>query len=546
VNNNQNKDFEALVKTYLDWKYAFNPSFASYLGLSSYDPCVRNFSSDATGEAINKLHKFKTLTEKVLPDRLNSENRIDRVLLLRDIELQLIRTESIPYWQLNPQVYLDEALDGIHVLMLKTFRSAEEIAPAILKKMKKIPEIFLQGKENLKNCPPVFLEVSAQTAGHGPGFIDIVLNNYAKISPSLERDFLRAGEKAKDALKDFRDFIKNITPGSENSFAAGRENFSRLVRAGYMIDKDIDEILSEGEDSFAEISIRLTDLAAELDPEKSWYEVFRGLKRENPGPAGILSMYMKYMNEAREYLIENDIVTIIENQCLEVEETPGFIRPLIPVAAYISPGPYDEVQRGVFWVTPVAEGASGEEIEKIIGEHNIYTAKVTAPHEAYPGHHLQLCSANLQKSPLRKQSNSDIFVEGWGLYCEEMLKEEGFLSGPELELAQQVDQLMRAARVIIDIRLHTSGMAIEEAKEFLRDVVLVSPVTADVEVNRYTMTPTQPLSYMAGQREILSLREDYKKNKGSAYRLKNFHDEILKCGSAPIKVIRHMLLGEEL
>lgn len=543
----ENKVFERLVSDYLSWKYKAYPVFASYLGLSEYEPYVGDFSKEFITGTIDKLYDFKRKSEKVPSDKLSKENKIDRVFLLRDIELLLINLEKFRYWEKNPQVYLDEALDGINLLMLKTFRPKEEIAENILKRMKKLPELFREGMKNLKVCPPVFIEVSLQTASHGPEFIDLVYDIYGNINPSMKKDFEKYSRKAKEEIAIFKNFIeKELKAGDRNSYATGKDYFSHFLKVNYMVDKDIDELLATGEACFAEISARLNDLAGVLDPSKSWYETFKNLKRENPGPSGVLSMYMDYMNRAKDYLIENDIVTIPGSQILEVEETPGFIRPIIPVAAYISPGPYDRIQRGVFWVTPPDEKASEEDVAKVIGEHNIYTAMVTAPHEAYPGHHLQLCYSNLQKSPMRKQSNSNIFVEGWGLYCEEMMKETGFLKGAKLELAQQVDQLMRAARVIIDIRLHTLHMTIEEAREFLIDIVLVSPGTAKVEVNRYTMTPGQPLSYMIGQLEILKIREDYKKLKRDSYNLRDFHDEILKCGSSPIKMIRHLLLGEEL
>jgi len=543
----ENKAFENLIDEYLKWKYNFNPTFASYLGLSSYDSSFRNFTKEAQYDALEKLGAFKIKTEKMATEGLKKDNKIDRVLLLRDIELLIISLEKIRSWEHNPQIYLDETLDGINTLMLKSFRPIEYTAEMILKKLIKMPQVFKEGKENLKECHPVFLEVSSQTALHGLDFIDMIKKNYGTVIPSLEKDFDKYSKKAKEGLLEFKNFITHdIKPGKENSFAIGKENFSHLIKTDYMIDSSLEEILERGEKCFAAISDKLTGLAAELDPEKSWYEVFKTLKRKNPGPAGVLSMYLDYMRNAKEYLINNDLVTIPPGEILDVEETPAFIRPLIPVAAYISPGPYDDVQKGIFWVTPLEGDLTEEEIERTIGEHNIYTARVTAPHEAYPGHHLQLCLSNLQKSPLRKQLHSNVFVEGWGLYCEEMMKETGYLKGPELELAQQVDQLMRAARVIIDIRLHTMGMTIGEAKAFLSDIVLVSPSTAQVEVNRYTMTPTQPLSYMIGQMEILKLREEYKKLRGNSYKLKDFHDTILTCGSSPIRIIRHIILGTEL
>ncbi|HPZ08818.1 MAG TPA: DUF885 domain-containing protein [Candidatus Eremiobacteraeota bacterium] len=540
-----NKEFETLVDNYLKWKYTFNPVYASRLGLSSYDGEIGNFSKEAEEEAISKLYGFKFSGEKISSDDLNYDNKIDRLFLLRDIELSLIRMERIRSREKNPLLYMDEALDSIHTLMLKSYRPLEYTASMILKRMEKIPRLFKEGKENLSFCPPVFLEVTSETIDHAADFINTVTQSYGRISPSLEADFEKASKKVKEAIIDFKGFINTITPGEENSFAVGKETFSDLVKTGYMIDKTLEEILETGEKCFASISYKLTNLASELDPSQSWYEIYRLLKKENPGPSGVLKMYLDYMNDARQYLIDNDIVTIPEDVFLDVDETPAFVRPVIPVAAYLSPGPYDEVQRGVFWVTPLQEELSEKEKENLTGEHNIYTARVTAPHEAYPGHHLQLCLSNRQKSNLRKQSHSDIFVEGWGLYCEEMMKEVGYMKGVKLELAQQVDQLMRAARVIIDVRLHTMGMTIKEAKDFMTDIVLVSPSTARVEVNRYTMTPTQPLSYMIGQLEIMSLREEYKKLKGDSFTLKDFHDKILSFGSSPIKIIRQMLLEGE-
>ncbi len=542
----ENQKFEQLVESYLKWKYAYEPGFASYLGLSSYDSLTGSFSPESRHNALINLYNFKSQAQNILTYDLNADNKIDKIFLLRDIELYLLRIEHMKHWEKNPQIYLDEALDGINTLMLKSFRPLEYTAEMILKKMESIPQLFREAKDNLVKCPPVFLRVSSQTALCGIEFMDTIKDIYGKISPAFEEDFKKASMKAREAISDFAFFLKTMEPGEEQSFATGKEIFSHLVRTGYMIDKDLDELLETGETCFASISEKLTELGARLDPDRSWYEIYRELKQENPGPSGVLRMYLDYMNDARDFLIKNDIVTVPSDIILDVTETPAFIRPLIPVAAYLSPGPYDEVQKGLFWVTPLPEGLSDEEIIKLTGEHNIYTAKVTAPHEAYPGHHLQLCMANRLKSPLRRIVHSNIFVEGWGLYCEEMMKEVGYLKGTKLELSQQVDQLMRAARVIIDIRLHTLGMNIEEAKSFLRDIVLVSAGTAEVEVNRYTMTPTQPMSYMLGQIEILKLREDFKKLKGSSFTLKNFHDSMLQCGSSPVKIMRHIILGEEL
>ncbi|MEQ8171677.1 MAG: DUF885 family protein, partial [Candidatus Eremiobacterota bacterium] len=239
----ENQKFEQLVENYLKWKYDYEPGFASYLGLSSYDALTGSFSPESRHDALTKLYNFKSQARNILTDDLNSDNKIDRVFLLRDIEMYLLRIEHIRHWEKNPQVYLDEALDGINTLMLKSFRPMEYTAEMILKKMESIPQLFREAKDNLVKCPPVFLRVSSQTALCGIEFMDTIKDIYGKISSAFEEDFKKASMKAREAISDFAFFLKTMEPGEEQSFATGKEIFSRLVKTDYMIDKDLDELL---------------------------------------------------------------------------------------------------------------------------------------------------------------------------------------------------------------------------------------------------------------------------------------------------------------
>jgi uncharacterized protein (DUF885 family) len=227
---------------------------------------------------------------------------------------------------------------------------------------------------------------------------------------------------------------------------------------------------------------------------------------------------------------------------LQVIETPEFERSRIPYAAYLEPGPFDKVQKGSFYVTPVDLKGSKEEQEATLEGHNSHSLPICALHEAYPGHHLQLCWANRAKSRLRKLGDSPVLAEGWALYCEEMMYEEGFYRDPLERLFQLKDSCWRAARVIIDARLHTGQMGFDEAVEFLVQEAMLERPNAEAEVRRYTETPTQPMSYAVGKRALLELRDEIRGKLGDAFDLHDFHSAVLQAGTIPVGLVRQEVL----
>jgi uncharacterized protein (DUF885 family) len=252
--------------------------------------------------------------------------------------------------------------------------------------------------------------------------------------------------------------------------------------------------------------------------------------------------YADEMKRAKRFVIEHRLVDIPEMEKIEVVPTPEFARPVIPYAAYISPAPFEREQRGTFWVTPVDKDKSPEEMEKQLRDHCTHGIVVTALHEAYPGHHLQLTVANLnQERPLRLLLGTSVFAEGWALYCEQMMWEQGFYDDLRSRLLQLKDQLWRACRVIIDVSLHTGEMSFEEAVDFLVDKAKLERPNAEAEVLRYCRTPTQPMSYIVGKLQVLEVLEDYKKKRGNAFNLRQFHNEFISHGNLPIKQIRQLM-----
>jgi len=221
-----------------------------------------------------------------------------------------------------------------------------------------------------------------------------------------------------------------------------------------------------------------------------------------------------------------------------VVPTPAFMRPVIPFAAYDPPGAYSGDRTGWFYVTLPDPGLPPSAQERILRDHCRYEVGVTALHEGYPGHHLHLVHAQQQPSDTRKIVWTPLTVEGWALYCEDMMGEEGFYRSEEEQFFQRVHLLWRAVRILLDVGLHTRGMTFEQAVEYMTTHLRVDRANAEAEVRRYCAEAAYPLCYAVGRREILELRKDFRAAQGEAFTLRRFHDGLLRYGGLPVALIR--------
>jgi len=236
------------------------------------------------------------------------------------------------------------------------------------------------------------------------------------------------------------------------------------------------------------------------------------------------------MERSREATVVAQLATLAPGESLEVEAMPDFSRSTYPYAAYVGPGSFERSRHGRFWVTlPLQSEPEMVRTERLEG-HPRKGIAVIACHEGYPGHHLQLGLAADQPSLARKVVRSNVFIEGWGLYVEELMTELGYLSDPETRLLRLKDLLWRAARVVVDIGLSTGEMSFEHAVKFMIEGPKLERPNAVGEVRRYTLNPLQPSSYALGRASILDLRERAKR---AGWGMREFHDRLLAGGSLP-------------
>jgi uncharacterized protein (DUF885 family) len=536
---------DGLTDRYLEMIIEDHPVEATFLGFHSRDAELGAFTADAFEERADHVRSLLSDFERVPLEDASTDLAIDARVLRISLAHDLRQHEELKPHERVPSIYIGAALSGCNQLVLRDFAPLEERARSLLERIRQIPEVLACCERNITDAPGVFLRIGADRARGGAAFLRNVVPDVAERVRPLASDLKAAAGEAADAFDATAERLLKLEPEATSPFAVGTEHFEWVLREVHLLDLDCDGLSDLGRRTLEETRAAMASVAAEIDPDKDWTEIIEALKGEHPPAGALRERYAFEMERARRFALERDIVTIPEGERLDVIDTPIFARALLPYAAYMPAGPFEARQQGFFWVTPVDANRSEEDQERQLRGHGLRAIPVTALHEGYPGHHLQLVRANANKSKARKLSWNTVFIEGWALYCEEMMKDVGFLDDPGSRLFQLKDMLWRAARVVVDVGLQTGEMSIEEAVDLMVEEAKLERVNAAAEVKRYTMNPTQPSSYLLGKLEIMDLRRQYEDALGGDFDLKVFHDGLLDVGSVPPKLARLALgIGE--
>lgn len=540
------KEFYTRAEAWLMRVLEQNPVAATQLGDHRWDDQLGDYRPEALEHRHQEMTDALAEFQAMDPGGFGLEADIDHTLLVKLLASFVRQYEKIQGHRRDPGGYLNEALGGIVILLMREFAPLPERLRSALGRTRDVPRILDEARLSIvpAEVPRVWAETMLEQARQAPGlFLGLLPAMAAQAAPELEADFVECGPAAAEAVQAYTAYVKDeILPHATEEFAAGRELFDELLRETHLVDYDAEELLETGWRLFRETQEQMEVVSREIDPQRPVREILEAAKADHPGADELLDAYRQAMAESRQYVIDHHIATIPPGESLVVVETPVYLRPIIPYAAYMQPGILEEQQEGVFLVTPVDPEAPAEEQEEKLKGHFWAKLPITALHEAYPGHHLQLVWANRSASLPRRMGSflSTLFVEGWAFYCEELLEQLGYISEPVQRLGRLSDQLWRAARIILDVSLHTRGMSVEEGVQFLVDECQLEPTNALAEVRRYAESPTQPQSYLMGKLAIVELVEDYRRARPDAT-LRAVHDAILSSGSLPPRLMRRQL-----
>ena len=526
---------DELAQSYFDLRWHLDPVGASQAGITAADGRLGRFGKATLAPHLAALKALSAALEDAGTRSLEEE--IDRTALLNDVRVTLARFEKEKPQARNPEFWLSHLLNGLYVLLARRDRTPEQRARALLERLEDVPAFLEDARGTLSDPVRVFCETGKRMAAGGLALVREAGATAGNL-PAADGDRVSAAaSSATLALQSFARDVDRWAGTASDHFALGEDRFNFRLHYEHALRDTAPELWRYGHHLKEEVEADLVTRARKLDGKRSWRDQIARLRRDHPTAAELVPSYTRAMERARAF-VERKHLAPLPAGSLEVVVTPEFMRPLIPFAAYDSPGTYSPDRTGWFYVTPPDPGLSAAQQDRLLGDHCRWEFSATAVHEGFPGHHLQIMLAQVQPSPVRKLVSTPLTLEGWALYCEELMAEEGFYETPEERLFQRVHLLWRAMRVLLDVGLHTRGVTFEQAVDQLVDVFGVDRSNAEAEVRRYCAWPAYQICYAVGRRELLSLREDYRRAKGVAFTIRGFHDAILPYGGLPVSLIR--------
>ncbi|NUQ30491.1 MAG: DUF885 domain-containing protein [Acidobacteriaceae bacterium] len=548
--------FRFYVDQYFDDVFSFAPTYGTQAGFHQYDGRLEDYSAAAVQTQIKSMREWQKKLEAVPADGLDGSVADDRQVLLNNIESTLLSLETIRMWEKNPDNYSSGITNSIFVLMSRDFAPVDTRLRAAVEREKLMPQVFLEARKNLKNPPKIYTEIAIEQI---PGIVsffenDVPLAFSKATNAETKTDFAKSNKAVIDALKSYGDWLKSdLLPRSNGDFRFGETTFRKKLALDEMVDLPLDKLVEIDMANMRANQAEFARIAKELDPTKTPEQVLAELGNIHPAPDKLLNAFQDTFNSLISFIRAKKIITIPSDVQPTLEETPPFMR-ATTFASMDSPGAYEKNStKAYFNVTLPEKDWTAAHVAEHMASFNIGTIISTAVHEAYPGHYVQFLWQSQFPSKVRKLTMSASNVEGWAHYTEQMMLDEGYgqpgagakddREAKLIRLGQLQDALLRNARFIVGLKMHTGQMTFDEGVDFFVKEGYQSRASATVETKRGTADALY-MYYTLGKLEILKLREDVKKKQGAAFSLEKFHDDLMRQGPVPIKIIRKSMLHD--
>ena len=533
--------FNALLEQYYSAWFRFHPEQAVQVGVPGFEELLTAYGDEEIGALISLNEKLLFSLDELNFAFLSSEQQIDYSILYNAVATELHDLLERDWRFRRPQDYVP--VEAIHQLIAKP---VENLHTALKHRMQQIPEYLRGARTYLSQSPELiplsWLDGAIQQATAGARFFrelyrhPVVVKKFqspARLQPICDQ--------AAAAMEEFARFLKvDLADKAKGSYACGTNYFSSLMNEAHFLDISPDELYRFGECLFRVTRDQLVEISKQLRGDDNVEEALADIRNDYPkgGPEKLLEAYRQRMKATHDFVNQQGLVSMPTHQSLKIVDTPEFLRHEIPFAAYEEPTYKDPDQQGYYYVTPVVS-------EGHMLEHNWTSIDLTCVHEAFPGHHLQFVTANQNpaNSLPRLLNASATLYEGWALYCEDLMQEQGFLNKPEHQFIMMRDRLWRAMRVMLDVELHTGGLSIDQAAQRMCKELGFSIDQAKADINWYTQSPTVPMGYAVGWALIKALREQ--QSQRDDFDLKTFHDKLLSVGSCALPLVIRRAFGED-
>jgi uncharacterized protein (DUF885 family) len=551
----QDDAFQKIAHDYIEEYLRANPEDATELGDHRFDSQLTDYSPGARAKELATLKEVRDKLGAIDGSQLTGANNIDFRILKENIDYQIFRAEELKEPEWNPLVYVQSLANSLYLLVARDFAPAEQRIPNLRQRMEGIPRVIAQAKANLQHPPRVHTETAIEQT---QGAINLVHEGLASLldrAPQMKKELAPLQEKTAAALDDYKKWLQSdLLPRSDGNFRLGAEKFRKKLRFAVASDLSMEEImkraqadLKQTQTAIYETALPLykkyfpnTDSATLSDKHKVTAAVLDKLAEQHPDDATVVGYAKEVVSEATNFVRSHNLVTIPDTP-LDVIAMPEFKRG-VAIAYCDSPGPLDKTGKTFFAVAPTPKDWSKERKESFFREYNNYEIRDLTVHEAMPGHYLQLAHANEFNAPtlVRAIFRSGTFIEGWAVYCEQMMAKQGY-GGPEVKMQQLKMQLRAIANAILDQSIHAGNMTEKEAMDLMMKETFQQEGEAVAKWKRARLTSAQLSTYFVGATEHLDLRAAEQKKLGKDFDLRKYNDQVISYGSPPVKYVRELM-----
>jgi uncharacterized protein (DUF885 family) len=471
---------------------------------------------------------------------LDAEARADLQIMKNNVGLSLLELETIQAYRHNPTVYVELAGNALYTPYVLAYAPAETRYRHIIKRLEQMPVLFQQARANLVDAPAVWNRVARE---ENDGNIDLIDHTLRAAMPAaLTSDYDRAAGQALAALKQFSAYLAGPFASKTSDWRLGKDNYARKFALTLATDTTPEQLLGEAE---ADLNATRTEME-KLSAPRTVKQALDDIARQHATPATYMTEAKKTLDQATAFVRDKGLVSLPSRSNLQVIDTPEFMRGIYGVGGF-NPAPPLQPELGAFyWITPIPANWPKARIDSKLREYNNYGLQQLTIHEAMPGHYVQMEFANdvqpQSRRVLRALFFNGPYVEGWGMYAQQLMSEEGYLDNSVALRLTWLKQKMRAlANAILDVRLQTMGMTDQQALELMIDGTYPEREEATAKLQRAQLSSTQLPTYYAGLNGWLDAREQSRKARGSSFTLRQFHDRALKEGAVPLPELVKLL-----
>jgi uncharacterized protein (DUF885 family) len=541
------RPFALFVDDYFDAYFTWKPSEGTAAGLHQYDSQLENRSAAAVAKRIEIAQAQLQRLEKLRKGELNSDESIDAEVLDGRLRAELLGLKTLESWRRNPMAYVSTPAEAIDALMKRNFAPANGRLRSVIARLKATPPLFEALRANVDNPPREFTDLAITIGDGSVSFFRDTLAAWAKQAAgddsALLKEFTDANAVVIKALEELVGWLKkDLLPRSKGAFALGAERYAQKLLYEDLVDTPLEKLLALAEATLRRDRELFAATAMKIDSKKTPSQLMDLVKEDHAAEDDLIPAARRTIEKTRQFLIDKRIIKVPSEVRPIVTETPVYAR-YGSGASLDPPGAYEtKATEAFYYVTPVEKDWDKKKKEEHLRAFNNPIMQIVTIHEAFPGHFIQFLYAKDYPTKTRKLAGCNSNIEGWAHYTEQMMLEEGYGNGdPKIRLAQLSEALLRDCRFVVALKLHTAGMTVEQATKFFEEQGYQEHAMAYEEARRGTYDPTY-LVYTLGKLQIYELRRDYFKAKGAKANLEDFHNQLVKQGGIPIKLIRRILL----